>query len=614
MALPSCPILERNPSVRKYRESELAKAWKTKRQLQAAFDLLVWVFAVPIAVGLRFDFSASVDSLGVASGLGVAAGFLFLGIGVFLKLHQGRYIVGSFDEVFGVFIVTCLTGLTLAAASFLLPDGLIPRSTAVIASGIALVLILGGRFGWRARQQELARSSNGTRTLIYGAGDAGQQIALLMLVDRANELIPVGFLDDDPNKSHLRRAGVRVLGNIQDLEQVAENYSIDVLLVAFTGVTAPLLLDLDRRCQLLNIKVRVIPTAAEIAGGAVRLGDISDVSVEDLLGRRQVASRVRDLSSFFNNRRILVTGAGGSIGSELVRQLANYAPDILVLLDRDESSLHAVQLTLDGSGTLTSSKLQLADIRDFERIQEVFHHFKPNIVFHAAALKHLPLLERFPGEAYKTNVLGTSNVLKAAESVAVDVFVNISTDKAADPSSVLGHSKLTTERLTSGMPDQLEAKYVSVRFGNVLGSRGSVIDTFRYQIEKGGPVTVTDESVTRYFMTVSEAVHLVLQAAVIGSHGETLVLDMGDPMRIVDVARYMIARSGREIDIVYTGLRDGEKLDEVLIARNESAAVRVHPKISHTRVNPLSFSEIRGNVSSQDAYYELARLSSLDER
>ena len=262
-----------------------------------------------------------------------------------------------------------------------------------------------------------------------------------------------------------------------------------------------------------------------------------------------------------------------------------YSPAQLFLLDRDESALHAVQLTLDGSGTLMSENLVLADIRDAARVVEVFEEIQPQVVFHAAALKHLPLLERFPGEALKTNVLGTRNVLAAARQTSVDVFVNISTDKAADPSSVLGYSKLLTERMTAGMPAGAGAKYVSVRFGNVLGSRGSVVETFRYQIAHGGPVTVTDERVTRFFMTVREAVHLVLQASVLGSHGETLILDMGNPVRIVDVARQMIRRSGRDIEIRFTGLRQGEKLNEVLVAAGETDDRRLHPLVSHTRVS-----------------------------
>jgi dTDP-glucose 4,6-dehydratase len=345
----------------------------------------------------------------------------------------------------------------------------------------------------------------------------------------------------------------------------------------------------------MGVRVQVIPTASEIVGGAVRLGDISDVTEEDLMGRRPIQTDEGQITDFIHGKRVLVTGAGGSIGSELVRQIARYNPARLFLLDRDESGLHAAQLTLDGSGTLTSEDLMLADIRDDVRMDEVFQKTQPQIVFHAAALKHLPLLERFPSEALKTNVLGTRNVLASAQEAGVQVFVNISTDKAADPTSILTSSP--------------RSKYVSVRFGNVLGSRGSVIHTFRYQIAKGGPVTVTDERVTRYFMTVSEAVHLVLQASVIGGHGETLILDMGTPVRIADVARYMIQKSGRSVEIVFSGLRPGEKVDEQLVGSGESADRPIHPLISHAKVQPLDLAAVPPAIHDQEARSILEQLA-----
>ena len=430
-----------------------------------------------------------------------------------------------------------------------------------------------------------------------------------MLADRGGAFQPVGFVDDDPNKQHLRRAGLRTLGTIDDLERIVAAHDIDVVLVAIAQVAAPRLQELDRRCTTLGVRVQVIPTASEIVGGAVKLGDISDVTEEDLMGRRPIRTDEGQITDFIRGRRVLVTGAGGSIGSELARQLMRYSPGRLLLLDRDESGLHALQLTLDGSGTLTSPDLILADIRDQQRMVDIFNELKPEMVFHAAALKHLPLLERFPEEAIKTNVLGTRNVLAAAQASGVQVFANISTDKAADPTSVLGYSKLITERLTSGMPADAGTKYVSVRFGNVLGSRGSVIETFRYQIEHGGPVTVTDERVTRYFMTVSEAVHLVLQASVLGGHGETLILDMGTPVRIADVARQMIQRSGRDVGIKFTGLRPGEKLDEVLVATGESAERPLHPLISHTVVSAANFDCLSALDDSADPLESLRKLA-----
>ena len=566
--------------------------WKHRRLVLAFWDAISWLVAVPLAATLRYDFNPPSQVVELAALVGAACATLYILIGTFSHLYRGRYVVGSFDEVFGIGITSLIVGGIGSLAVLVLPATEFPRSTVIIATGLAAASMLGARFFWRGRLQQSALGRQGSRTLIYGAGDAGSQVVNLMINEKNGAFQPVGFIDDDQSKQHLRRGGIRVLGTLNELEAIAADQKIETLLIAIAGITAPNLLELDRRCKALGISMSIIPTASEIAGGAVKLGDISDVTEEDLMGRHPIKTDEAQITEFIRGRRGLVTGAGGSIGSELVRQLTRYEPAQLFLLDRDESALHAVQLTLDGTGTLTSDNLVLADIRDSERINQIFEDTRPEIVFHAAALKHLPLLERYPEEAFKTNVLGTRNLLNAAKKSNVKTFVNISTDKAADPTSVLGFSKLITERLTASISSFKREKYVSVRFGNVLGSRGSVLDTFRYQIANGGPVTVTDENVTRYFMTVSEAVHLVLQASVIGGHGETLILDMGVPVRIAEIAKYMIERSGREIALIYTGLRPGEKLDETLIGISETSTSPIHPLISHAQVPALSDQDI----------------------
>ena len=558
--------------------------------MQGAWDWISWIVAVPLALMLRYDFAISPQLLGWAVLAGLSAGLVQILLGSIFHLYQGRYVVGSFDEVLGVILSTFFVGGAATFLVILLPSGEFPRSTFIIATGIAAASMLGARFLWRGAQQQRALNRDGKRTLIYGAGDAGSQIVTLMLNDRHNEYQPIGFVDDDPRKHHLRRSGIRVLGDSTQLEDLCSSQNVDTVLVAIAGIQAADLLALDQRLRPLGVAVTIIPTASEIAGGAVKLGDISDVTEEDLMGRRPIKTDEGEITAFIRGKRILVTGAGGSIGSELVRQIYRYRPEALFLLDRDESALHQTQLTLDGSGTLTSPNLILADIRDAARVESVLSSIDPQIVFHAAALKHLPLLERYPEEAFKTNVCGTANLLRAAFDHNVTHFVNISTDQAADPTSVLGKSKLLTEQLTAGVPEESKRTFVSVRFGNVLGSRGSVIDTFRFQIQKGGPVTVTDENVTRYFMTVREAVHLVLQAAVIGAHGDTLILDMGSPIRINDLAKHMISRSGREIRIEYTGLRPGEKQHEVLTSTLEQPQSTSHELITATKVLSIPLS------------------------
>jgi dTDP-glucose 4,6-dehydratase len=568
-----------------------------RKIVQVSWDISAWMLAIPLATYLRYDLNPPEGTFTTIIRIGILLGIFQVLIGSLYQHFRGRFIIGSFDEILGLGLSTGLVVFIGSVLLFTLNPPPLPRSVPFIAGAFSLGFMLSGRFVLRAFRQNLNLDPDREKVLIYGAGDSGEQIVRQMIYTRSTNFVPVAFLDDDMDKKNLRIHGIRVIGNIGDLESATSKYKPSILVVAIAGIHSKELLELDRKCSGLNLKLRVIPTTSELIGGAVKLGDISEVTSEDLLGRRPINTDEKAISGFISGKRILITGAGGSIGSELARQVHRYKPAFVGILDRDESAIHSVQLSIDGQGLLSSDDLILADIRDESRIEEVFRKVKPQIVFHAAALKHLPLLERFPKEAYKTNVLGTQNVLNAAIKSKVEAFINISTDKAADPTSVLGKTKRTTEILTAKVKSEDLSRFLSVRFGNVLGSRGSVTTAFRYQIEKGGPVTVTDPNVTRYFMTIPEAVHLVLQAAVIGEHGETLILDMGQPVKIVDVARQMIARSGREIEIVFTGLREGEKLEEVLLSNSEESAVREHPLISHTKVD-LTGIESDGKPSS----------------
>lgn len=303
-----------------------------------------------------------------------------------------------------------------------------------------------------------------------------------------------------------------------------------------------------------------------------------------MLGRTPIETDLEEIAGYLADKVVLITGAGGSIGSEIARQVHSFGPKELVCLDRDESALHAVQLSIYGKGLLDTPDMVLCDIRDSQALERVFAQHRPDVVFHAAALKHLPMLEQYPEEGWKTNVLGTLNVLECAADYGVQHFVNISTDKAADATSVLGKTKRKAEELTSWFARQGHGSYVSVRFGNVLGSRGSVLFTFHEQIRQGGPVTVVDPEITRYFMTIPEACQLVIQAGAIGDPGDVLVLDMGEPVKILDVARRLIRKSGKQVDIAFTGLRPGEKLHEVLFSTGENEGDTEHPLISRVRV------------------------------
>ena len=330
-----------------------------------------------------------------------------------------------------------------------------------------------------------------------------------------------------------------------------------------------------------GLEIRVLPSSTDLVG-RMTLADVRPPTVDDLLGRDPVEIDLESVVGYIRGKRVLITGAGGSIGSELSRQINGFGPSELYLLDRDESALHGVQLSIEGRALLDSDMLIVGNIRDRERMFEIFDRCKPEVVFHTAALKHLTLLENHPEEGMKTNTVGTKNLLDAAQAHGVERFVNISTDKAADPTSVLGATKLAAERLTALMAEATGRPYVSVRFGNVLGSRGSVLPTFLGQIEQGKPITVTDPDVTRYFMTIPEAVRLVVQAGAIGDPGEVLILDMGEPVKIVDLAQQLIDMLSPSTKIEFTGLRPGEKMHEVLISATESGEAKIHPRISHT--------------------------------
>ena len=557
-----------------------------KRLTRVLLDCASWVAASWLASLLRFDGQLPPGMDIQVFRFGLLAALVSFLVSLSLSLYAGKYRNASLEEVLTLVLAVALSTVLLFSARILVPSPNVPRSVPIITGVLSLIFMLAFRVLSNPRTlRPLTIKTEGERTLIYGAGIAGRQLAEQMLI-QGDQYNPIGFLDDDASVSNLRIFGRPVFGTIHELEKIVTEESPTSLIVAISGIESSALLDLERQCRTLGVKLRIIPTAHEIISGAVRLADVEDISEEDLLGRRPVSSDNTEIAAFIRGKRVLVTGAGGSIGSEISRQVNRYQPSSLTLLDRDETALLNLQLSLDGTGTLTNSGLVLGDIRDAERVNEIFEQASPEIVFHAAALKHLTTLERFPEEAYKTNVLGTRNVLDAARRFNVETFVNISTDKAADPSSTLGKSKLVTEKLTAGVKIQ-GAKFISVRFGNVIGSNGSFIHTFRHQIKNGGPVTITHPEVTRFFMTVSEAVHLVLQSAIIGEPGETLILDMGHPVSIESIARHMIEVSGRTIKIEYTGLREGEKLHEVLISISEKTETRSHPFIFHTKVEPI---------------------------
>ena len=398
-----------------------------------------------------------------------------------------------------------------------------------------------------------------------------------------------------PTSADVDSAACRCMGTTDQFAHLAEEYDARTAILAIPSASAELVRAFNRQANRAGIELKVVPSVNNLSNPAqVQIEDVRDIDVTDFLGRPTIETDVDSIASYLTGKRVLVTGAGGSIGSELCRQIAKFGPSELIMLDRDESALHAVQLSIHGRALLDSDETELGDIRDARYVRELLARRAPHVVFHAAALKHLPLLEAAPGEAVKTNVWGTQNVLDAAVAAGVEHFVNVSTDKAANPCCVLGYSKRLAEGLTATAARRAQGAYMSVRFGNVLGSRGSVLTTFTAQIAAGGPVTVTDPRVTRYFMTIREAVQLVIQAGALGADGDVLVLDMGEPIAIQAMAEQLIDLSGKRVEIVYTGLRDGEKLHEELFGVGEEDVRPRHPLISHAPVPEFAPSVAQG--------------------
>ena len=420
------------------------------------------------------------------------------------------------------------------------------------------------------------------RCLLIGAGDAGRSLAMDLL--RADEfgLLPIGFLDDDPSKVGRKVAGLPVLGGTRELQAVAERELVDVVVVAIPSLPPREIRRLAVAAAAAGLGVRYLPSFGAALERDARISDLRRLRVDHLLGREEVRVVRGGSRATVAGKRVLVTGAGGSIGSELCRQIAAFGPEALYLLDHDESNLHRLQLKIQGEALLDSDELLIADIRDRGRIEQVFRDLAPQVVFHAAAHKHLPLLERHPCEGVKSNVLGTRNLVRAAVDHGAERFILISTDKAADPTSVLGATKRVAEMLLRAERGGGATRLASVRFGNVLGSRGSLLSVLSEQIESGEPVTVTHPDVTRFFMTVEEAVGLVVEAAALAAAGEVFVLEMGEPVRIVDLVHNYAAQvhvDPRDLAIRYTGLRPGEKLNETLFAEGERREPTAHPKI-----------------------------------
>jgi FlaA1/EpsC-like NDP-sugar epimerase len=564
-----------------------------KKSLSIVIDIILILLSLYLAylirlgsieaIGTRYLYQILVISL-------IIIPFKILVFWIFRLYHISfRYI--SLGEVLSVIKASAITSPMIALIALVFRDMRIlsgfPRSVVFIDFFLTFFFITGIRAFFRLYYSGHNRKKR-KDILIIGAGSAGEQLVRDMVRSSRSSYLPVGFIDDNPQKKHTLIHGTKVLGGREDISKVVKKFDIKAIIIAIPSVTSKEIREIMEYVRKTDIKdVKVLPGLSDLINGKVTLRDIRDISIEDLLGREPVEIDTKHLSSYITNENILVTGAGGSIGSELCRQVARFDPAKLIMLDMGETELFNIDMEIKERYPGLSLLSIVGDIRDENKIKNIFNEYNIDTVFHAAAYKHVPLMELNPREAILNNIYGTKVLAKISIKSGIKRFINISTDKAVNPTSVMGATKRVGENLILGFQNSRTA-FISVRFGNVLGSRGSVVPIFQEQIKKGGPITITDYEMKRYFMTIPESVQLVMQAGAMGKGGEVFVLDMGEPITIYQVAEELIRLSGlepdKDIPIVISGKRPGEKLFEELLTAEEGTTVTFHKKIYSTRI------------------------------
>ncbi len=500
------------------------------------------------------------------------------------KLYNKAWEYASIGELKQIFKAITLSILVTAIVQQIINHDIYVRILA-IAWMLHLLLIGGSRFVWRMfRDTYIAKANDKKRTLIIGAGSAGTMVVRQLQHNKEADLYPIAFVDDDRNKQKLEIYNVPVVGTTNYIQEIVEDNDIEHIIIAIPSLNRGQINEIFEKCRKTKAKTQIVPMLEDLLDGKLSVNEFRDVQVEDLLGREPIKLDDAGIGEKITDKTILVTGAGGSIGSEICRQVMKYKPAKIVLLGHGENSIYNIEMemrvTYKDTVEITT---EIADIQDRHKIFEIMKKHQPYIVYHAAAHKHVPLMERNPEEAVKNNIFGTKNVAEAADTFKVNTFVMVSTDKAVNPTNVMGATKRFAEMIVQHMASvSTGTRFVAVRFGNVLGSRGSVIPLFKKQIQKGGPVTVTHPDMIRYFMTIPEASRLVIQAGTLARGGELFVLDMGAPVKIVDLAKNLITLSGfsiEEIGIEFTGLRPGEKMYEELLNEGEIHPEQIFPKI-----------------------------------
>jgi len=558
-------------------------------------DVALVNFAAYAGLYLRFDGNVAPRYLDMYLRIAPLHTALSLGLFALLGLYSWVLRYASIDEVLAATAGSVGSAVSLFVLTRFPPAQGFPRSVPIIAGVLVLIFSGGIRLSVRLYlriTQRMSTNGRSIRVLIVGAGDAGAMLVRELAKPVAGDRKAVGFIDDDPAKIGAVILGVKVVGDRKAIPEVVRSLSVDEIILAMPSAPAHVLKETVQICEGLGVRIRAIPKLLDMAGKAFSLQMVRDMEIEDLLGRSEVKLDTEKIKDYLNGKRVLVTGAGGSIGSEICRQVARFGPAQLIMLGHGENSVFTTRMRLSHEFPDLCSKAVIADVRDSARVRDVFAMYRPHVVFHAAAHKHVPLMEENMIEAIKTNVFGTLNVARASLVYEAERFVMISTDKAVNPTSVMGVSKRVAEMVVQSMSlASKKTQFVSVRFGNVLGSSGSVIPIFREQIARGGPVTVTHPEMRRYFMTIREAVLLVLQAGTMGKGGEVFVLDMGEPVKIIDLAEQMIRLSGHtpysDIPIVFSGIRPGEKLFEEILTAEEGTTATHHSQIFVAKQNAL---------------------------
>ncbi|MDM5332834.1 nucleoside-diphosphate sugar epimerase/dehydratase [Ureibacillus composti] len=515
----------------------------------------------------------------------------------FFHLYDRIWSVASVRELLTIFYAITISVASASIVQLLLASDIYMRLM-VITWLLHIVLIGGSRFILRIAHDRTPIKPTGDlkRVLIVGAGQAGTMLVKNIQHNEHPEYHPIAFVDDDPNKQNLTLMNVKVSGTVQDIPTIVKEKGIDEIILAIPSLGKIGIKEIYNICATTQAKVKIMPRIEDVMTGKVSVNEMQEVKIEDLLGREEVKLDMVAISKKLTGKTILVTGAGGSIGSEICRQVMKFKPKMLLLLGHGENSIYTINMELiEKYKGDTQIVPIIADVQDRERIFDVVAQFRPDVIYHAAAHKHVPLMEYNPKEAVKNNIFGTKNVAEAAHEYEVSNFVLISTDKAVNPPNVMGSTKRIAEMVVQNLATRSKTTFAAVRFGNVLGSRGSVVPRFRAQIAAGGPITVTHPDITRYFMTIPEASRLVLQAGTLARGGEVFVLDMGEPVKITDLAKNLIKLSGfkeDEIKIEFTGLRPGEKMYEELLNPEEIQEEHVYPKIHVGKANPMDYDSL----------------------